>query len=123
MTPEQLRMARAADNKTLRELGEILEVSAVAINRYEHGEEGRLGRLTLERATEYFRRQRIYFGPKHGVCIGEDVFSTERWYAGALFQLLKESGVIPSSTELLAAGKRADTSNEKVSGLPHTTGD
>lgn len=116
MTPEQMRMARAADNKTLRELGEILEVSAVAINRYEHGEEARLGRLTLARAAEYFRSQRIYFGPKHGVCIGEDVFSTERWYADALFQLLKEAGAIPSSTELLEAGKRADTSNAAVTG-------
>lgn len=33
---------------------------------------------------------------------------SERWIIPALFQILKEHGIQPSSTELIAAKKRAD---------------
>jgi len=107
MSPEQLRMARAYLQLTTRQLGQKLQVSAMAISRFERGDENVLSVATANEIERRFADQQIYFGPKHGVCIGSNVFATDRWYSTALFKLLDEAGVHPSSTDLIEAGKRA----------------
>lgn len=108
MTPEQLRMARAYLQLTTRQLGEKLQVSAMAISRFERGDETVLSVATANNMEKWFADQRIYFGPKDGVCIGSNVFASDRWYSTALFKLLDEAGIHPSSTDLIEAGKRAE---------------
>lgn len=108
ITPDQMRMARAALRLSTRAFGQALGLSAVAVSRYERGDESAISVATARRIAEWFEKQRVFFGPKDGVCIGEDVFSQDRWYTRGLFQLLKERDAIPSSTELIAACKRAN---------------
>ena len=110
MTPEQMRMARAALNWSLRDFGKMLDVSAAAISEWERGKEWKLSSETIDRAETIFNGQRVFFGPKNGVCMDQDVFKTDSFYAAGLFQLLVDAGHIPNSTELIAAGHRA-TSN------------
>lgn len=118
MTPTQLRMARSALHMTMRDMAEVLGCTAAAVCGYEKGDESKLGRVTLAEAEQYFTSHRVFFGPKDGVCVGADVFEQERWYASALFQLLKEGGGVPSSTELLAAGERAKDITSNGQGQP-----
>lgn len=102
MTPTQLRMARAALHMTMRDMSDVLGCTASAVGGYEKGDESKLGWATLAEAERYFTSNRVFFGPKDSVCVGADVFEQDRWYATALFQLLKEGGGVPISTELLA---------------------
>ena len=37
-------------------------------------------------------------------CLDSDVFASERWYLTALFKMLDEAGIHPSSSDLIAAG-------------------
>lgn len=116
MTPEQLRMGRAALRLSSRELGKEAGLSHTTIANFERGDEEAMSVATCKRLEEWFRSRRVFFGPKHGACLDQDVFASERWYSTALFKLLDEAGIHPSSTDLIAAGKRATTSNAKVSG-------
>lgn len=109
ITPEQFRMARAVLNLTTRALGKELGISAMAVSRFESGDETVISLATAKRAKEWFQDHRVFFGPKHGVCLGQDVFAQERWFSTACFKLLQEEGTQPSSTELIAAHKRATT--------------
>lgn len=58
--------------------------------------------------------QRVFLGPKDGVCIGSDAFAQERWFASACYQLLKEHGIAPGSAALIKAHDRAVSSNAAV---------
>lgn len=111
ITPAQLRMARAALSMTMREAATWLDLSAMAISRFERGDESVISVATAKRIAEWFQTRRVYFGPKDGVCIDSDAFAQERWYAAGLFQLLKERDAVPSSTELIEAAKRAREPN------------
>ena len=62
---------------------------------------------TAKRLEAWFRGRRVFFGPQHGVCLDSDVFASERWYLTALFKMLDEAGIHPSSSDLIAAGRRA----------------
>lgn len=108
MTPAQLRMARCYLTLTTRELGRKLEISANAISRFERGDENVMSVATANNIEKWFADQCIYFGPKDGVCIGSNVFASDRWYSTALFKLLDEAGIHPSSTDLIEAGKRVE---------------
>ena len=105
ISPAQMRMARAAMGLSLREMGPAFEVSAMAISRFERGDCGVMSVETLERIRVFFLTRRVFFGPADGVCLNQDVFSGERWLASALWQLLTEAGIKPSSSEIIAAGK------------------
>jgi transcriptional regulator with XRE-family HTH domain len=107
ITPTQLRMARAALDLTTRDFGEHTGVSAMAISRYENGDTGVMSVETVRRLEDYCRDHHIFFGPKDGVCVGENVFATERWLGLACYQLLQEHGIQPSSRELLDAYTRS----------------
>jgi len=112
MTPEQLRMGRAALKMTTREIGAAVGLSHTAIANFERGDESTMSVATAKRLEAWFIDRRVFFGPKHGVCLDSDVFAAERWYSTALFKLLDEAGIHPSSSELIAAGRRAESSNE-----------
>lgn len=101
-----MRMARAAMKLTTREAGEALGLSAMAVSRYEKGDESVISVATAKRITEWFEGNRIFFGPKDGVCIGQDVFREARWWSSALFQLLRENNIKPSSADVIAAYRR-----------------
>jgi len=107
MSPTQLRMARAALALSARALGKAVGVSAMAISRYEHGDTAVMSMATVIRLTAWFEAQRVYCGPKDGVCCRANVFASERWLGLACYQLLLEHGIQPSSADLLAAGDRA----------------
>ncbi len=107
MSPKQLRMARAALDLTTRALGQAVGVSAVAITRYEHGDTAVMSVATATHVAAWFEAQRVYFGPKDGVCLSANVFASERWLGLACYQLLQEHGIHPSSADLLAASDRA----------------
>ncbi len=100
-------MARAALRLSSRQVGEILGVSHGAICRYERSDEDVISLRTVMKAKEFFESKGIFFGPKDGVCVGQDAFTGDRWFTTACLQLLKEAGITPSSTELLAAHRRA----------------
>ncbi len=116
MTPEQLRMGRAALKMTTRELAAAVGLSHTAIANFERGDESTMSVATAKRLESWFIDRRVFFGPKHGVCLDSDVFATERWYSTALFKLLDEAGINPSSSELIAAGRRDESSNSMLSG-------
>ena len=42
--------------------------------------------------------------------------ASERWYSTALFKMLDEAGIHPSSSDLIAAGRRAESSNPVLPG-------
>lgn len=111
ITPIQFRMARAALALTTREMGHHLDISATAISKYERGLQHVLSVETMLRIEEWLRDSQIFFGPGHGVCVGQDVFAQERWFTTACFKLLQEAGITPSSSDLIAASQRiAETS-------------
>ena len=107
ITPEQFRMARAAVSLTTKQLGDELGISAMAVSRFERGDESVISLATARKAELFFREHQVFFGPKHGVCIGQDVFAQQRWMATAFAKLLEEAGITPSSTDLIEAHKRA----------------
>jgi transcriptional regulator with XRE-family HTH domain len=107
ITPTQLRMARAALDLTTRTLGEKVGVSAMAVSRYENGDTGVMSVETMLHIEAFFHEHRVFFGPKDGICVGENVFASERWLGLACYHLLKEHGLQPSSRELLEAFERA----------------
>ena len=107
LTPIQLRMARAALALSTRALGEQLGVSAMALSRYENGDTAVMSVQTVQRLEVYFHEHRLFFGPKDGVCVGENVFASERWLGLACYQLLKDRGVQLSSRDLLEAYQRS----------------
>lgn len=88
---------------TTRELGAELGISAMAVSRFERGDETIISLATAKRAEEWFQNRQVFFGPKNGVCFGENVFEQERKYLVAFYQILKNAGIEPSSTEIIAA--------------------
>jgi transcriptional regulator with XRE-family HTH domain len=102
----QLRMARAALTLTTRQLGERVGLSAMAISRYEHGDTRVISVKTMQSLVTFFTTQRVFFGPKDGVCVGQDVFAGERWLGLACYRLLQDNGVHPTSRDLLEAFAR-----------------
>jgi hypothetical protein len=78
----------------------------MAISRYEHGDTTVMSMATVTRLTAWFEAQRVYCGPRDGVCCGVNVFRSERWLGLACYQLLQDHGIQPSSADLLAAGDR-----------------
>jgi transcriptional regulator with XRE-family HTH domain len=107
ITPKQFRMARAVLDLTTRGIGKELGISAMAVSRFERGDENVLSLATARKAEAWFRDQRVFFGPKHGVCLNQDVFYQERWFSTACFKLLQEAGITPNSKDLIKANKRA----------------
>lgn len=105
LTPAQMRMARAALGMTLRQLGKAVKVDPNAISRYETGASKMISYRSMEKLALFFRSKRIYFGPNHGVCVGQDTFAAERWFSTALYRILAENGINPSTDELIKAGK------------------
>ena len=78
-------------------------MSGNAISRYERGDESVMSLKTLCKAQEFFYKYKVYFGPKDGICIGDDVFSQYRWYSSAYYNLLKIHGIQPSSIDIINA--------------------
>ncbi len=111
ITAIQLRMARAAKNMSLRELGKELNLSAVAISRYEQGDSTVIAVDRITQIKRYFESAGIYFGPKNSIAIGENIFLHEKWLGLACYQLLVEHAIAPSSKELLEAVQRARDNN------------
>jgi transcriptional regulator with XRE-family HTH domain len=99
-------MARAALHLSLRELAARLDLSAMALSRYENTDTSAISVQTMQRIAAFFTAQGVFFGPKDGVCIGVDVFHSERWLGLACYQLLVEAGVTPTSRALLEAYAR-----------------
>jgi transcriptional regulator with XRE-family HTH domain len=108
ITPAQLRMARAALDLTTRQLGEAVGLSAMAVSRYERGDLSVISVATEQRLTVWFTEQRVFFGPADGVCLTQNAFAQERWLGMACYQLLRDHGILPSSTDLLTAYQRAN---------------
>jgi transcriptional regulator with XRE-family HTH domain len=106
MTPVQARMARAALQLSLRDLAAALQVSAMALSRYEASGEG-IGASTAEALETFFRSKGVFCGPGNSVCAGQDVLVQERFIVIALNQLLREAGIQPSSGDIIAAYERA----------------
>ncbi len=122
ITPTQLRMARAALDLTTRALGAKVGVSAMAISRYENGDTRVMSVETMVHVEAYFHEHRVFFGPKDGVCVGQNVFASERWLGLACYQLLKDHGIQPSGTDLLEAYQRSPGKLEaftRAQGGPH----
>lgn len=107
ITPRQLRMARAALDLSLRDLAAALNLSAMALSRYENGDLGVMSVQTVLALGDFFTVRGVFFGPRDGVCVGHNVFHSERWLGLACYQMLKEAGISPTSRELLDAYARA----------------
>lgn len=84
----------------------------MAVSRFERGDETVISLATAKRAEEWFQNRQVFFGPKNGVCFGENVFEQERRYLVAFYQLLRNAGIEPSSTEIIAAIR--DIKNENA---------
>ena len=110
----QMRMARAALDWTMAELSAELEVSKMAISKYERGVMNVIGVDTIVRAKLLFERHGLFFGPRNGVCVGVNVFHTENLITIALHKLLAENNIHPTSGELLSAYKRAVDTKENI---------
>ena len=107
LTPCQLRMARAALHVSLRTLGASLGLSGMALSRYENGDCSAISVATALDIEAFFVAQGIFFGPKDGVCVGTNIFQSERWLGLACYQMLKDHGISPTSRQLLDAYDRA----------------
>jgi transcriptional regulator with XRE-family HTH domain len=107
LTPRQLRMARAALDLSLHRLGQCVGKSDMALSRYENGDLSAMSVQTVLEIEAFFTTAGVYFGPKDGVCYGQNVFHQERWLGLACYQMLKEAGIAPSSRDLLDAYDRA----------------
>jgi transcriptional regulator with XRE-family HTH domain len=108
ITHYQFRMARAALGLTTRELGAELNLSAMAISRFERGNETVISVATAKHAEAWFRDHQVFFGPKDGVCLGENVFAQERRILWALYRILRLAGIESSSSEIIVAMKAPD---------------
>ena len=97
-------MARAALGWSAEKAADKISVTKQALASYER-EERKLSNEKVELLETIFIRERIYFGPCHGVCVGHNGFRTERWLADALYRLLTDAGIYPSSRDLIEAGK------------------
>ena len=75
ITPKQFRMARAVLGLTRHGIGKELGISTMTVNRFESGDESVISLETSKLAEEWFRDRRVFFGPKNGVCIDQDVFA------------------------------------------------
>ena len=62
-------MARAVLRLSTRKLGAELDISAVAISRYERGDEKVISLETAKKAVALFNGYGIHFGPSHGVVL------------------------------------------------------
>lgn len=107
ISPCQLRMARAALHVPLRTLAASLGLSAMALSRYEHGDCAVISVATVLDIEAFFVAEGIFFGPKNGVCVGTNVFQSERWLGLACYQMLKDAGISPNSRQLLDAYDRS----------------
>jgi len=108
ITPKQFRMARSALYMTTRKLADELGISAMAVSRFERGDERVISVETARKAEEFFRSRSVFFGPKDGICLVQDVFAQERWFSSALSKLLNEAGINPSSKDLIDAHNRRE---------------
>jgi len=106
VTPIQARMARAACGLSAQDICGEVGISRVALNNAEAGRKP-LGAPTWARLQAFYEGKGILFGPHHWVGTGTDVIRQEGTMVLALWQLLQEQGVTPSSQELLAASQRA----------------
>lgn len=106
MTPVQARMARAALQLSLRDLAAELQVSAMALSKYETSGEG-ISASTAEALERFFRSKAVFCGPGNSVCAGQDALVQERFIVIALNQLLREAGRCPTTRDLIAAYERA----------------
>ena len=106
ITPLQMKMARHCIGMTTRQLGAALEISHVAVSRYERGDTSAISAATAAKAEDFFTRNDVFFGAKDGICLGENVFATEAWMRKALLRLLEQAGIKPSSTDLINAAKQ-----------------
>lgn len=107
MTPEQYRMARAALYLSVLDVGEKVGLSHSELADFECDKNHPLSDDAMAKLESWFNSRQVFFGPRHGVCLGQDVFEAERKQSLALFQLLNEAGITPSSADLIAAGRRA----------------
>lgn len=107
MTPEQYRMACAALRLSFLDVGEEVGLSRSDLADFARDEEHAISDEGLAKLESWFNSRQVFFGPRHGVCLGQDVFAAERKQSLALFQLLNEAGITPSSADLIAAGRRA----------------
>ena len=101
---------------TTREFAAEVGLSHTAIANFERGDESVMSVATAKKAGGVVSCRRVFFGPRHGVCLDSDVFASERWYSTALFKMLDEAGIHPSSSDLIAAGRRAESSNPVLPG-------
>ncbi len=107
MTPEQYRMACAALRLSFLDVGEEVGLSRSDLADFSRDKEHAISDEGLAKLESWFNSRQVFFGPRHGVCLGQDVFAAERKQSLALFQLLNEAGITPSSADLIAAGRRA----------------
>jgi len=117
VTSIQARMARAACGLSAQDICAFLGVSRVALN---HAEAGRkpLGAPTWARLEAFYADKGILFGPHHWVGTGTHVIHQEGVLVLALWRLLQEHGVTPSSQEVLAAYQRSLPSLVQVAPQP-----
>lgn len=106
MTPVQARMARAALCLPAGEVAQRLQVSRMALWRFEHGEGG-IGQDTIDRLQGFYEARAVVFGPGHWTGTGPDVMQQTRLMVSGLWLILHEHGITPSSKDLIAAYQRA----------------
>ena len=81
----------------MRELAEEIGCSHQAIKKFEDGANSQYaGAIQF-----YFESQRVFFGPRESVSVGENVFLQDRRMIYALNQILQRNGITPSSDEIL----------------------
>lgn len=107
LTPIQSRMARAALGRSLRDVAKALQCSHTSIAYFEQGQSRRISIEFIDQLTRWYCAQGIVFGPASGVAIHQNVFATERALTLALWRILQAHGILPTSTELLAALREA----------------
>jgi len=110
-------MARAALTLTAQAVCQFLGISRVALNNAEAGRKP-LGSQTWARLQAFYADKGILFGPHHWVGTGTHVIHQEGVLVLALWRLLQEHGVTPSSQEVLAAYQRSLPSLAQAA--PHT---
>ena len=115
MTPEQLRMGRAALKMTTREFAAEVGLSASDCQFRARRRKRDVG-CDCEKAGGVVSwparvlRTAAWCLPRGRVCQRALVLD------GAMFKMLDEAGIHPSSSDLIAAGRRAESSNPKLKG-------
>jgi transcriptional regulator with XRE-family HTH domain len=102
MTPLQARMARAACGVTIEEVCAVIGISRMALNNAEQGRKP-LGLPRWSLLQQWYEQRGVLFGPGHWVGMGADVMAQDKAMILALFALLHEHGIQPTSAEIVAA--------------------